>query len=84
MIILSFSSRLDLMDLGDLTRSRGSHRHRWTLCHIEVPTKRKVTKCVLVGDAVLRNFGAEHADMKVECFQGIKTEQLHRVIEKGI
>ena len=30
----------------------------------------------------MRNVGAEHADMTVECFPGIKTEQLHRVIEK--
>jgi hypothetical protein len=39
------------------------------------------TKCVVVGDSVLRNVGAEHADMMVECFPGIKTDQLHRVIE---
>ena len=26
--------------------------------------------------------GGEHADLMVECFLGIKTEQLHRVIEK--
>jgi hypothetical protein len=31
---------------------------------------------------MLRNVGAEHTDMMVECFQGIKTEELHRVIEK--
>jgi hypothetical protein len=29
-----------------------------------------------------RNVGAEHTDMMVECFPGIRTEQLHRVIEK--
>jgi len=47
-----------------------------------MPTKQKVTKCVVVGDSILRNVGAEHADMTVECFPGIKTEQLHRVAEK--
>ena len=47
-----------------------------------IPTKEKVTKWMLVGDSVVRNVGAEHADMKVECFLGIKTEQLHRVMEK--
>jgi hypothetical protein len=40
------------------------------------------TKCVVVGDSILRNVGAEHADMMVEYFPGIKTDQLHRVIEK--
>jgi hypothetical protein len=38
--------------------------------------------CVVVGDSMLRNVGAEHTDMMVECFPGIRTEQLHRVIEK--
>jgi len=31
---------------------------------------------------MLRNVGAEHADMKVKCILGITTEQLHRVMEK--
>jgi len=39
-------------------------------------------KCVVVGDSLLRNVGAEHADMMMECLPGIKTEQLHRVIER--
>jgi hypothetical protein len=47
-----------------------------------LPTKQKVTKCMVVGDSVLRNVGAEHPDMMVECFPGIRTEQLHRMIEK--
>jgi lysophospholipase L1-like esterase len=37
---------------------------------------------VVVGDSILRNVGTEHADMTVECFPGIITEQLHRLIEK--
>jgi len=45
-------------------------------------TKQKVTKCMAVGDSIVRNVGADHADMKVECFLGIKTEQLRRVMEK--
>jgi len=48
----------------------------------KMPTKQKVTKCMVVGDSIMRNVGAEHADIKVECFTGIKTEQLHRVMEK--
>ena len=39
-------------------------------------------KCMVVGDSVVGKVGAEHSDMMVECFPGIKTEQLHRVIEK--
>jgi hypothetical protein len=47
-----------------------------------VPAKQKSAKCVVVGDSMLSNVGAEHTDMIVECFPGIRTEQLHRVIEK--
>ena len=45
-------------------------------------TKQKVTKCMVVSDSIVHNVGAERADMKVECFPGIKTEQLYRVMEK--
>jgi len=38
---------------------------------------------MVVGDSVLGNVGSEYADMKVECFQGITTEQLHGMVEKG-
>jgi len=37
---------------------------------------------MVVGDSVSRSVGTEHADMMVECFPDIETEQLHRVIEK--
>ena len=47
-----------------------------------MPKKQKFTKCTVVGDSMLRKVGVEHAEMKVECFLGIKTEELHRVIEK--
>ena len=47
-----------------------------------VHAKQKVAKCVVVGDSMLRKDGAEHADMMVECFPGIETEQLRRVVEK--
>jgi hypothetical protein len=45
-------------------------------------TKQKVVKCMIVGDSLVRNVGTEHGDTKVECFPGIKTEQLHRVMER--
>jgi hypothetical protein len=48
-----------------------------------MPAKQNVTTCMVVGDSMLRNVGAEHEDMIVECFPGIKTEQPHRVIEKS-
>ena len=47
-----------------------------------MPTKQNVTKCMVVGDSIVRNVGAEHSDVKVECFPGMTTEQLHRVMEK--
>jgi hypothetical protein len=47
-----------------------------------VHAKKKVAKYMVVGDSMLRNVGADHADMMVECFPGIKIEQLHRVTEK--
>ena len=33
-------------------------------------------KSMVVGDSIVRNVGSEHADMKVECFTGIKAEHL--------
>ena len=46
-----------------------------------VHANQKVAKCMLVGDLTFIIVAAEHRDMMVECFQGIKTEQLQRVIE---
>jgi len=37
---------------------------------------------LVVDDSIVRNVGAERADMKVECFPGIENEQLYRVTEK--
>ena len=39
-----------------------------------MPTKQNVAKCIVVGDSIVRNVGAEHADMKVEFFPEIKSE----------
>jgi hypothetical protein len=47
-----------------------------------VPAKRKVGKCLEVGQSMLRNVRREHADIIVEFFLGFETEQLHRVVEK--
>ena len=35
----------------------------------------------MLGDSITCNVGSECLYMKVECFLGIRTEQLHRVIE---
>jgi hypothetical protein len=48
-----------------------------------VPAKQKVAECMVISASVLGNVGAEHADMRVECFPGINTEHLHRVIERN-
>lgn len=38
-------------------------------------------KCLVLGDSIIRNVGTEDGNMMVECFPGIRTEQLHRVVE---
>ena len=38
-------------------------------------------KCLVLGDSIVRNVGAENSNMKVECFPGIRADQLRRVIE---
>ena len=43
----------------------------------------KATKCMVIRDSMVRNVGSEQAEMRVECFTGIKTEQLHRVMDKA-
>jgi hypothetical protein len=42
-----------------------------------LPAKQTFTKCMVVGESVLRSIGLEYVDKIVECFTGIKTEQLH-------
>ena len=39
-------------------------------------------KCLLLGDSIVRNVGAEKSNMRVECFPGIRADQLRRVMEK--
>jgi len=36
---------------------------------------------MVVSDSMLRNVGAVHAGLMVKCFSGIKTVELHRVID---
>ena len=36
-----------------------------------VADKQVVAKCIVSGDSLLGNVGAEQEDMKLECFQGL-------------
>ena len=47
-----------------------------------IPKKQNAEKCMVIGDSIVRNVGVDHAEMKVECFPGIKTEQLRRVMDR--
>ena len=46
-----------------------------------MPDVRKGEECLVQDDSIIRNVGTECTGMKVECFPGIRTEQLHRAIE---
>ena len=46
-----------------------------------MPGHVKGGECLVLGDSIVRNVGTECSDMKVECFPGIRAEQLHRLIE---
>ena len=39
-------------------------------------------ECLELGESIIRNVGTKRSDMKVECFPGIRREQLQRVTEK--
>jgi len=38
-------------------------------------------KCLVLGDSIVRNVGAGKSNMRVECFPGISSDQLLRVVE---
>jgi hypothetical protein len=46
-----------------------------------VTVKPRREKCLVLCDSIVRNVGADKSDMKVQCFPGIGTDQLRRVIE---
>ena len=37
-------------------------------------------KCLVLGDSIIRNCGAEKPNKRVECFPGIRADQLRRVM----
>jgi len=46
-----------------------------------VPGYRKGGECLLLCDSIISNVGRECSDMNIECFPGIRKDQLHRFIE---
>jgi hypothetical protein len=38
-------------------------------------------KCLVLGDSIVRNVGTDKSSMRVECFPGIRADQLRRVME---
>jgi hypothetical protein len=47
-----------------------------------VPGHPKGGECLVLCNSIIRNVGTKYSDMKAECFPGIRTEQLQRVIER--
>jgi hypothetical protein len=47
---------------------------------VTVQEYREGEQCLVVGDSITRNVGTGQNNMTVECFKGIRTEQLHRVL----
>jgi hypothetical protein len=39
--------------------------------------------CLMLGEYIVRNVGADKSDMRVECFPGIRIDKLRRVIENS-
>jgi hypothetical protein len=40
-----------------------------------VPANQTPVKCMVIGDSLVRGVGADHTNMRVECFPGIRAEQ---------
>jgi hypothetical protein len=47
---------------------------------VTVQEHKEGEQCLVVGDSIIRNVGTGQNNMMVECFPGMKTEQLHRVL----
>jgi len=48
---------------------------------VNVQEYREGEQCLVVGDSIIRNVGTDQINMIVECFPGVRTEQLHRVLD---
>jgi hypothetical protein len=51
---------------------------------VTATVKPVVEKCSVLGNSIVRNVGAEKPNMRVECFPGIRADQLRRVMENTI
>jgi hypothetical protein len=49
--------------------------------HDTVQGHQQGAKCLVLGDSKIMNVGTEDGNIMVECFPGIRTEQLHRMVE---
>jgi hypothetical protein len=47
---------------------------------VKVQEHHEGKQCLVVGDSIIRNVGTGQNNMMIECFPGIRTEQLHRVL----
>jgi hypothetical protein len=78
-----------LLQTDDLTRKNKAREEQLRLATAGrkvgrrdmVPCDRKGGECLVLGNSIIRNVGSECSDMKFECFAGIRTEKLYRVIE---
>ena len=50
----------------------------------KVTVKPVSEKCLVLGDSIVRNVGTEKPNMRVECFPGIRADQLRRVVENRL
>ena len=41
-------------------------------------------KCLVMGDSIVRNVGAGKANLRVECFPGIRSDQLRKLVENRV
>jgi hypothetical protein len=77
-----------LLDIEDLRRKnkRMEEQLRVAAAGSEVGRCDKVQghyegeKYLVLGDSVIQNMGIEHSNMVVECFPGVRTDQLHIVV----
>ena len=58
-------------------KERGKHEGK----RIMGTVKTGRLECLVLGDSIVRNVGAEKKNMRVECFPGITSDQLQRVVE---
>jgi len=79
-----------LLQIDDLTRKNKALEEQLRLAaggtevgrRDTMPGDRKVGECLVLGDLIIHNVGSECLNRKVECFPGIRMEQLNEVIEK--